>query len=120
MGDVILGQGGGDLVQLHGVWRGVLQFGGARGSDDTDRAEARGPETHSLPDLAHEGGDGGLAIGAGNRDDQIGLFSKVAGCHAGEDQPGIVHRNHRNAGIIDALARQHRHGSGGHRLRNKF
>ena len=52
--------------------------------DDADRAEARGAKAHRLPDLAHEGGDRGLAVGAGDRDHEVGLSAGEARRHAGE------------------------------------
>ncbi len=68
MGDAVLGKRGEDRVQLDRVGRGVLEHLGAARADDADRAEACRVESLPRPELAHEGGNRGLAVGAGDGD----------------------------------------------------
>ena len=78
MGDAVLGETGEDRMQLDRVWRGVLERQGAARADHADRTEACRAEPLPRPQLAYEGGDRGLAVGAGDGDGDLGLEAEEA------------------------------------------
>src|SRR6266545_1798697 len=78
MGDTILGKGGEDRMQLDQVRCGVLEDFSAARAHHADRAEACGFEALPGPKLAHERGNRGLAVGAGNGDRGLRLEAEEA------------------------------------------
>ncbi len=78
MGDAVLGESGKDRMQLDRVRRRVLEGLGAARTHDADSAEARGAEPLPRPNLAHEGGNRGLAVSAGDGDHRLGLETEEA------------------------------------------
>ena len=91
MGDPGLGQRSQRLMQGDRVGRrqGAVDF--TIGGDDPQGPERGGLAALRLPDLAHEGGHGGLAAGAGHGHDGAGLPSGMAGCSLGESRPDLRH-----------------------------
>ena len=122
MRDVILGECRQRMMQLDRIGRRMGEIFLALRSDDAHRADARGAEAHRLPDLAHEGGDRCLAIGAGDGDDDIGLG-------AGETRRDAREELMRVAGFDqdrfrrrrrDLIADDHGRRPGGDRLRDEL
>ena len=73
MSDARLGERLQRSVERHRIRRGQRAVDRDRPRNDADRAERRGFPADRRPDLADEGGDRGLAAGAGDRDDRLGL-----------------------------------------------
>ena len=69
---------GKQAVQGDRIGRGERAIVIAAGRGDAGRADARRGEPGMLPDLAGEGGDRGLAAGAGNRDHHLRLAAEEA------------------------------------------
>ncbi len=78
MGDPILGQRRQDRVQLDRVRRRVLEDLRAARTHDADRAETCRLEPLPGPELPHEGGDRGLAVGAGDGNGRLRLEAEEA------------------------------------------
>ena len=68
MGDAVVGEFGQQPVQRDRIGRGQRAIVVAAGRDDAGGADAGGGMAGLLPDLAREGGDRGLAAGAGDGD----------------------------------------------------
>ena len=80
VGDVIGAlERGENGVKLDRIGGGVRQDLAVVRSDDADGTEARGSETHGRPDLADEGSDRRLAVGAGDGDADVWLQAVKAG-----------------------------------------
>ena len=71
--DVACGEPIEKLMQRDRVRRGQRSVDGQRARHDSDRPDRSGLAPERLPDLAHEGDDGGFAAGAGHRDNGFGL-----------------------------------------------
>jgi hypothetical protein len=77
-------------VQLDRIWRGQGAVDLARGRHQADGADARRLLAGRGPDLACEGGDRGLAAGAGNRRDRVRLAGKEFGRSVRQRAPRIA------------------------------
>ena len=110
-------------MQFHGVRRGQ---GGrsvtARGRK-AEGAQTGCLTTQSLPDLAHEHGDGGLAVGAGHRRDFARLAFVQGGRHQCQASPrlGVLDQQYGRVVAFDLRAARGQHGDGalGDRLVDK-
>ena len=114
MGDAVARRAVERLVQRDGIGRGQRAVGGAVGGDDAERAEARGLAAERGEDLAREVRDRGLAAGAGDRDDGLGLAriearrrERQRAAHVGDAQigdGGVERRPARSASPTTATA----------------
>ena len=78
MVDAVLLQLRQQAVDFDRIRRGVLERDLAVRRHDADGAEAGGRHAQRGPDLAHEGDDGGFALGAGDGGDGLGLGAEEA------------------------------------------
>ncbi len=78
MGDAVLGEPRQDRVELDRVGRRVLENLGAARADHADGAETCRLESLPGPELPRERGNRGLAVGAGDGDDRLGLEAEEA------------------------------------------
>src|SRR5688572_2462128 len=60
-------------VELDRIGRGQAGLSGETGRDDAERTDARRAQAERRPYLAHEVDGRGLAVGAGDRSDGLGL-----------------------------------------------
>ena len=95
MGDAGIGKLGEQLVQLDRIGRGELTVVVAAGRHDAGGADAGRRVSRLLPDLAGEGGDRGLAAGAGDGDHGFRLARIKPRRDPREHKPGIFDGNHR-------------------------
>ena len=95
MGDAGIGKFGEQLVQLDRIGRGERAIVVAAGRDDAGRADAGGGVPALLPDLAREGGDRGLAAGAGDGDHGCRLARKDARGEFCQREARVVDEKHR-------------------------
>ncbi len=89
-------------VERHRVGRRQAAGLGEIGADDAERAEARRAPAVALPDLAGEGRDRGLAVGAGDGGDGGGLGRVEARRHQREAAARVGvgdHPHRRRAGL---------------------
>jgi hypothetical protein len=121
MGHAFLGELRQHGVEVNRIGGGVGERPLAGGRDHSDGADAGGAEPHSLPDLAHKGGDRRLAVGAGHGDGDVGLHGVEPCRHQGEGAPGIVGDDHRNGDVHrhGMAACQHRDGTPGEGIGNE-
>ena len=87
------------LMERAGVRRGQSAFDMTGRRIDAKRTDAGTGNTGMGPDLAHKGGDGGLAISAGDSDGNLGLRFENTRRGARIGGANIVHNDHRNAWI---------------------
>ncbi len=71
------------------------------GREEPDCAEARGFMTERRPDLAQEHGDRGLAVGAGNGGDRLGL-RRIEGCRHLRELPARIGIGDKRYSRVDA------------------
>ena len=90
MGDAVVGEFREQLVQRDRIGRGQRAIFVAAGRDDAGRADAGRRLAGLLPDLAGEGGDRGLAAGAGDGDHRVGLAAEEARRRQRQRQPRVV------------------------------
>ncbi len=116
--DALLLQGVELAMEQHRVGRGEAAGLLEIGADDADRAEARRAPAVPCPDLPREGGDRGLAVGAGDGGDRAGLGRMKPGREQREaaarrriDDDGDAERGSRRA-----VGCQHRRGAVLHRI----
>ncbi len=93
------------------------------GADDADGTEAHGASAETLPDLAREDRDRGLAVGAGDGDQHLRLRRVEARCHAREtaSRVGIEDDAHwrralRQRGDARGVVGEHGDGAARHRV----
>ena len=89
MGDALVGKRVQGAVQVDRIGRGQRAVRLPLRGDDADRADAGGLVTERRPDLPGEGGDRGLAAGAGDRRDGRGLAGVKARCGKRQRAPRI-------------------------------
>ena len=101
-------------MQLDRIGRGERAVFLRLGRDQSDGADAGGGKAEAGPDLAREGGDRGLAAGAGNRGDGLRLARKKPGGGYRQRMAGIRHRHESDAGgqALRALLGGDRDGAG--------
>ena len=83
-------------VERDGLGRGVAQGRGV-GALHPGGAEVGGGQAHRLPDLAGEGGHGGLAVGAGDGGHHLGLGAEPQRRRAGQRLARILRHHERGA-----------------------
>src|SRR5262245_65566669 len=85
MCDTVLGKAGKDRMQLDRVRRRVLEHLSAARAHHADGAKTCRLEALTRPDLAHERGNRGLAIGAGDGDRGLWLAAVEPRSNQGEE-----------------------------------
>ncbi len=106
-------------VQRDGVGRRQRAIDGQRPRDDSDGAERGGLKPKARPDLAYEGGDRGLAAGAGDGDDGFRLAGVEGGGGLREREAGVGNLHEGGvAEVVGATLRDHSGGAAFDRLRD--
>jgi len=113
VGDASPGQFGEQPVQRHRIGRGQRAVFVAPWRHHAGGADRGGGKAGLLPDLAGEGGDGGLAAGAGHRNHRLGLRAEETGSAERQRQPRIGYNKNgnRQAGKLAAAGGNDRHRS---------
>ncbi|MGY3331765.1 hypothetical protein ACVILI_004782 [Mesorhizobium sp. USDA 4775] len=104
VGDTGIGQFPQQLMQGNRIGRGQRAIVVAAGRHHAGGADRSRGIARLLPDLPGEGGDRGLAAGAGHRHHGLRLLAEIAGGTQRQRQARIVDRQHRNRQSGDGTA----------------